>query len=103
MQYLYQIKHLILILLYSSKQEKYSFHKENFIYNLSYIFEKKWAYYLNSFYIKKFNRLIKFNSEETIINEDLTYTIVEINNKNKNNNNNEEIINTENNNFINFF
>nr|ULC80453.1 DNA-directed RNA polymerase subunit beta [Ulva lacinulata] len=35
--------------------------KKNSIYNLSYIFEKKWAYYLNSFYIKKFNRLIKFN------------------------------------------
>ena len=36
------------------------------------------------------NRLIKFNSDETIKNEDLTYTIIEIN-KNKDNNNEEDI------------
>lgn len=35
--------------------------KNNSIYNLSYIFEKKWAYYLNTFYIKKVNKLIKFS------------------------------------------
>ena len=35
--------------------------KNNSIYNLSYIFEKKWAYYLNIFYVKKVNKLIKFS------------------------------------------
>lgn len=39
------------------------FYKENyFIYNLSYLFEKKWFLYLNNFYIKNINKLIKFNS-----------------------------------------
>lgn len=36
--------------------------KNNFVSNLSYLFETKWAYYLNFFYIKKINKLIKFNS-----------------------------------------
>nr|QVO51002.1 DNA-directed RNA polymerase subunit beta [Ulva compressa] len=38
------------------------FYKNNFIYNLSYLFEIKWANYLNSFYIKKIRKLIQFNS-----------------------------------------
>ena len=39
------------------------FYKKNtFIYNLSYLFEKKWVCYLNNFYIKNINKLIKFDS-----------------------------------------
>nr|UFQ87295.1 RNA polymerase beta subunit [Ulva torta] len=48
------------------------YEKNNSIYNLSYIFEKKWAYYLNIFYIKKVNKLIKFNLfyNNILINQD---------------------------------
>nr|YP_010530066.1 RNA polymerase b''-subunit [Ulva tepida]UXW92164.1 RNA polymerase b''-subunit [Ulva tepida] len=41
--------------------DSFFYKKKNSIYNFSYIFEKKWAYYLNIFYIKKVNKLIKFN------------------------------------------
>ena len=34
------------------------FYKNNFIYNLSYLFEIKWVNYLNFFYIKKIRKLI---------------------------------------------
>nr|YP_010020682.1 DNA-directed RNA polymerase subunit beta [Ulva rigida]QOK35601.1 DNA-directed RNA polymerase subunit beta [Ulva rigida] len=36
--------------------------KKTLIYNISYLFEHKWFCYLNNFYIKKVNKLIKFDS-----------------------------------------